>query len=183
MKIIALDQSTTAVGMSLFEDSKLVNYMLIKPKLTTSKKVTELMRECDLDNHIYLLKMPKDIYDDKWSRITIIVDTLKLFFEKEHPDIVYFEDVYESKNRKGFQSLSILQGFVAHLCHDLNIAYEVVNESKWIKSWGKYNKTIKRKERKLDVMKKVNDLYGLNITVDDLSDSIAIGKYATEIEC
>lgn len=180
MKIIALDQSSTATGVSLFNNGELVNYILIKPK--SSKKTNKLLREYDLENHIYTLKMPEDKYDITLLRITAIVDTIELILNKERPDYVYFEEVYLNNNAKGFRSLSRLQGFIAHLCHSLRIPYRIVEESKWISSWGEYSTKVKRKERKEDIMKKVNDYYNLNITVDDLSDSIALGRYATQVE-
>jgi hypothetical protein len=49
----------------------------------------------------------------------------------------------------------------------------------WINTWGKYGRTVKRPERKRDIMHKVNEWYNLSLTVDDVSDAIAIGKYAT----
>ena len=39
-----------------------------------------------------------------------------------------------------------------------------------------------RPERKADIMQKINDLYGLDIKTDDLSDAIAIGTYAIRTE-
>lgn len=180
MKIVALDQSSTATGVSIFVDGKLIKYCLIKPKV--SKKVNSLVKEYDKDTHIYSLKMPEEMYGVTLLRITAITDLLEGIFKKEKPDIVYFEDIFENRNPKGFKSLARLQGFIAHLCHLLDIPYKIVEESKWISSWGKYSNKTKREVRKAEVMQKVNDLYGLNITVDDLSDSIGIGKYAIENE-
>ena len=180
MRIVALDQSTTAVGVCLFNNDILEKYFLIKPK--KKKRITELMVQNDKENHIYYLEMPEEMYAITLLRITEIVDFLEQFIVDIKPDVVYFEEIFENGNPKGYKSLARLQGFVAHLCHKLNIPYRIVEESKWIKSWGTYDRTIKRPERKADIMKKVNDLYGLNITVDDLSDSIGIGKYATENE-
>ena len=180
MKIIALDQSSTATGISMFVDGKLVKYCLIKPKV--SKKVDSLVREYDKNTHIYALKMPEEMYGITLLRITAITDLLENIFRNERPDVVYFEDIFENRNPKGFKSLARLQGFIAHICHSLNIRYEIVEESKWISSWGTYSQKTKREMRKADIMQKVNDLYGLDITIDDLSDSIGIGKYAIENE-
>lgn len=185
MKIIALDQSTTATGLSIFKNDKLINYILIKPK--SSKRVSELVHELDEDKHIHFLKMPEGMFDITLLRITAIVDVIEQIIEKEKPDALYMEEVFENKNPKsrnpkGVKSLARLQGFIAHVCYKHNIPYRIVEENKWITTWGTYSNKIKRPERKADVMKKVNDLYGLDITVDDLSDSIGIGKYAIEIE-
>lgn len=181
MKIIALDQSTTAVGVSLFNNGSLEHYFLIKPK--KSKKVTKPSVKTDSEKHICFLELPEEMYQITLIRITAIVDFLELFIIENNPDIIYMEEIFENKNPKGYKSLARLQGFIAHLCHKLDIPYRIIEESKWIKAWGTYDRTVKRPERKADVMKKVNDLYGLNITIDDMSDSIGIGKYAIEIEC
>lgn len=178
MKIIALDQSTTATGVAIFEDKRLVTYLLIKPK--KSKKVTNLVHDVDLGNHIHLLIMPEDMYGTTLNRTTAIVDVLEKIFEAEKPDKVWFEDIFENKNPEGFKSLARLQGFIAHLCHTKNIPYIIKEESAWTSVWGSYSNKTKRDERKADIMKKVNDYYNLNITVDDISDSIGIGRYAVE---
>lgn len=177
-KTIALDQSTTAVGVSIFEDKKLVDYFLIKPK--KSKKVTQVVYETDLPNHLYSIIMPEEIYGITLNRITLIVDLLEKIFKKEKPDKVWFEEVFENSNPKGFRSLARTQGFIAHLCHKMNISYVIKEESVWITAWGTYSNKIKRADRKADIMKKVNDYYNLNITIDDVSDSIGIGRYAVE---
>lgn len=180
MKILSLDQSTTAVGVSLFDGEALVDYVLLKPK--ASKKITELQYEYDSESHIYSLKMPSEMCDVTLLRITVITDVLEKIIKKEKPDIVYFEDIYENRNPNGFKSLARLQGFIAHLCHKYGIPYKIVNESEWIQAWGTYDNKVKREERKADVMNKVNALYGTDITINDISDSIGIGKYAIEKE-
>ena len=180
MKIIALDQSTTATGVAIFNDGELVTYALIKPK--SSKRAKELVREYDIDKHTYFLTMPEELYGITIMRSSYITDTLELIFDKEKPDMVYFEEVFENKNPKarnpkGTKSLARLQGFIAHLCYKQNIPYEIVEENKWITAWGKYSNRMKREERKADIMTKVNDLYNLNITINDISDAIGIGRY------
>ena len=180
MKILSLDQSTTATSVALFDGETLVDYVLLKPK--ASKKITELKYEYDSNTHVYSLKMPSEMYDVTLLRITVITDVLETFIKKEKPDVVYFEDIYENRNPNGFKSLARLQGFIAHLCHKYNIPYKIVKESEWIQEWGTYSNKIKREERKADIMNKVNCLYGTDITIDDISDSIGIGKYAIEKE-
>jgi hypothetical protein len=58
----------------------------------------------------------------------------------------------------------------------------IVEESKWINSIATYGRDVKRPERKADIMQRMNDLYGLDINVDDVSDAIAIGTYALKVE-
>ena len=180
MTIIALDQSTTATGLSKFENGELVNYYLIKPR--KKKHINEVSYIYDKTKCTLFIDMPEWKYEITLLRTTFITDVIEKELCKTNPDIVYFEEIFENRNPKGYKSLGRLQGFIAHLCHKLNIPYKIIEESKWINTWGTYDRTIKRPERKKDIMKKVNDYYSLNITVDDLSDSIALGRYATEIE-
>lgn len=178
MKILSLDQSTKSVGLALFEEGNLIDYALIKPR--SSKKIDKITLE-ELP-HLYNIRMPEDMYNITLWRTTAITDLLEILIEKYEPDVVYFEDVFENSNPDGYKSLARLQGFIAHLCHKLNIPYRIKKESEWITAWGTYGKTVKRPERKLDIMQKVNDLYNLEIKDNDVSDAIAIGRYAVETQ-
>lgn len=178
MKIIALDQSSTATGLSIFNNGELADYALIKPK--SSKKVEETTIE--QSPHLYEIKMSEENYGTTLLRISEITDLLEVIFKEEKPDVVYFEEIYSSNNLASFRSLARLQGFIAHLCHSLGVRYVIVNESKWIKYFGKYDESVKRPERKADIMKKINGLYDLDISVDDVSDALAIGTYAINLE-
>lgn len=163
------------MGIGIFTNGELTDYALIEPK--KSRKVTELVYKYDSDKHAHYLTMSEEMYKDIEYRITVIVDTFTIIFEKEKPDIIYLENVYQSKNAKSVIDLARLQGFIMHLCHINNTPYVIVEENKWICKWGKYGR-IKRKERKKDIMQKVNEMYNLNITKDDISDAIGIGRYA-----
>lgn len=178
MKIIGLDQSTTATGVAYFEDGSLTGYSLIKPR--SSKKINEIIVEAE--PHIYNIKMPEEMYDTTLLRTTVIADQIEEIIKVFKPDVVYFEEIFQSANPKSFRSLARLQGFICHLCHQYGIRYVIVEESKWINSFGSYASEIKRAERKADIMQKMNDRYGLDIDIDDVSDAIAIGTYASKIE-
>lgn len=180
MKILALDQSSTSTGLSLFEDGELIDYWLIKPK--SSKRADEIYVE-ELD-HIISIVMPETMYSTTLLRITAIVDQIEKLIEQFKPDVVYFEEIFVAnkvQNISGFRSLSRLQGFIAHCCWKHQTPYVIVEESKWINSLGTYGRGVGRTERKADIMKKMNDRYGLDITTDDISDAIAIGTYASQI--
>lgn len=182
MKVIALDQSSTATGVAVFVDKKLKNHILIKPKV--SKKVTQTVIE--REPRLTSIKMTEADYGTTLLRITAIVDEVETILKKEKPDVVYFEEIFVKSgtlpNIRGFRSLARLQGFICHLCHKLGIRYVIVEESVWIKTFGTFGKDVKRDERKKIIMKKINDLYGLDIKVDDVSDAISIGTYAIEKE-
>lgn len=174
MKIIGIDQSSTSSGLSVFSDDKLLDYILIKPKV--SKKVGYTTVE--YSPHLYEIKMLEEEYGTTLLRITETVDVIETILKKQKPDVVYFEEIYASNNIAGFRSLARLQGFIAHLCHKLKIRYVIVEENKWINVLGNYSFKISRPERKADIMKKMNDRYGLDIKIDDITDAIAIGTYA-----
>lgn len=178
MKIIGIDQSSTSTGLAIFNDGVLMNYALIKPK--SSKKVAKTTIE--KSDHLYEIKMTDEDYGTTLLRVTEIVDLIEKILRKEKPDVVYFEEIYASSNIAGFRSLARLQGFIAHLCHKLKIRYVITEESQWIQFFGKYDNKVKRPERKADIMKKINDLYGLDIKIDDISDALAIGTYAISKE-
>lgn len=178
MRVIGLDQSTSATGVSIFIDNKLVDYILIKPKI--SKKVNSAIVENK--PHLCNIKMPEEMYGTTLLRTTVISDEIEKLIEGFDPDVVYFEEIFENANPRGFRSLARLQGFICHICHKHNVRYVIVEESKWIKTFGTYTREMSRPERKADIMQKINDLYGLDIKTDDLSDAIAIGTYAIRTE-
>ena len=62
----------------------------------------------------------------------------------------------------------------------MKMPYDIILETTWITAFGKYGSEIKREERKSDVMAKVNEMYGLDITVDDISDAIGIAYYVSQ---
>lgn len=175
-RIMSIDQSTSASGVGFFVDGKLKDYYLIKPKM--SKRADEMWVE--EEPHLISIIMPESEYGTTLLRITAIADQLEKLIEEFKPDEIWFEEIFENGNPKGFRSLARLQGFIAHIAHKHNIKYTIVEETKWITAWGKYGRDVKRTERKQDIKQKVNDYYNLDIKVDDISDAIAIGRYAVE---
>ena len=156
MKVLALDQSTTATGCALFTGNTLTDYMLIKPKV--SKKVSGIMIE--KEPHLYSIKMPEELYGTTLCRTTAIADQIELIIKDFKPDVIYFEEIFENKNPKfrnpkGYRSLARLQGFICHICHQHNIRYIIVEENKWINSFGSYGSDFERDDRKADLMKKI----------------------------
>lgn len=178
MRIIGADQSTSATGLSFFVDGKLADYMLIKPKI--SKRVNDVVVENE--PHLCSIKMPEEMYGTTLLRTTVISDELEKAITMFEPDVVYFEEIFENANPRGFRSLARLQGFICHICHKQDVRYVIVEESKWISCFGSYGRNVTRAERKADIMQKMNDLYGLDIKTDDVSDALAIGTYAIKAE-
>ena len=181
MRIIGADQSSTGTGVSFFVNGKLKDYKLIKPK--SSKRTDEIYTE-ELDHTIGIV-MPEEMYSTTLLRITAIVDQFEILIEQFKPDVVYFEEIFVAnkvQNISGFRSLARLQGFIAHCCWKHKIPYVIVEENKWINSFGTYSSDMKRPERKADIMQKMNEKYSLDIKTDDISDAIAIGDYAVRQE-
>ena len=177
--ILSVDQSSTSTGVSLFVDGKLIDYWLIKPK--SSKRADEIW--ISEEPHLITISMPEEQYGTTLLRTTVITDQIERIIEQYAVDVVYFEEIFmNTANPKSFRSLARLQGFIAHLCHKHNIRYVIVEESKWINHIGTYGRGVTRPERKADIMKKMNDLYGLEIKSDDITDALAIGTYAVSIE-
>ena len=119
---------------------------------------------------------------------------VKKLVKKIKPNHVAFEEIYVAPsfnpvtkrmdysrvNISGFRSLSRLQGQLSRILWEMKIPYDIILETTWITAFGTYGKNIKREERKADVMAKVNEMYGLNITVDDISDAIGIAYYVSQ---
>ena len=190
MKILALDQSSTATAYSIMQDGKLIDYGLIKPK--SSKRVAGVtIKE---EPHLITITMPEEEYDTTLLRISYICDMVKKLIKKTKPNRVAFEEIYVAPsfnpitkrmdysrvNISGFRSLSRLQGQLSRILWESEIPYDIILEQTWITVFGKYNSKIKREERKADVMAKVNEMYGLDITVDDISDAIGIAYYVSQ---
>ena len=178
-RILSVDQSSTSTGASLFVDGKLIDYWLIKPK--SSKRADAIHTE--EEPHLINIVMPEEQYGTTLLRSTVIVDEIEKLIEQYVVDVVYFEEIFmNTANPKSFRSLARLQGFIAHTCWKHGVRYVIVEESKWINYIGTYGRGVTRAERKADVMKKMSDLYGFEIKVDDISDSLAIGTYAVSVE-
>ncbi len=190
MKILSLDQSSTATAFSIMQDGELLDYGLIKPK--SSKRVTKV--KIEEEPHLITITMPEEEYDTTLLRISYICDVVKKLIKKIKPNHVAFEEIYVAPsfnpvtkrmdysrvNISGFRSLSRLQGQLSRILWELKIPYDIILEQTWITAFGKYNSKIKREERKADVMAKVNEMYGLDITVDDISDAIGIAYYVSQ---
>ena len=179
MNILAIDQSSKSCGVSLFVDGKLFDYWLIKPK--SSKRADTIAVE--EKPHQYDIIMPEEKYSVTLLRSTVITDQIEKLIEQYDVDVVYFEEIFmNTANPKSFRSLARLQGLIARTCWTHRVRYVIVEESKWINHIGTYGRGVTRAERKTDVMKKMSDLYGFEIKVDDISDSLAIGTYAVSVE-
>lgn len=192
MKILALDQSTKVAAYAIMKDGKLLDYGIIQTKSSVSKSVKEtiIMEE----PHLITIKMPEEEYNTTLLRISYICDEVKKLIKKVKPNRVAFEEIYMQQkynpytkkkdyiatNISGFRSSSRCQGQLSRILWEMKIPYDIILETTWITAFGKYSNSIKREERKADVMAKVNKMYGLDINVDDISDAIGIAYYVSQ---
>jgi Holliday junction resolvasome RuvABC endonuclease subunit len=192
MKILALDQSTKVAAYAVMKDGKLLDYGIIQTKSSTAKSVKETIITEEL--HLITIKMPEEEYNTTLLRISYICDEVKKLIKKVKPNRVAFEEIYMQQkynpytkkkdytatNISGFRSSSRCQGQLSRILWEMKIPYDIILETTWITAFGKYSSSIKREERKADVMAKVNEMYGLDITVDDISDAIGIAYYVSQ---
>lgn len=190
MKILTLDQSSTGTAYSVMRDGKLLDYGLIKPRSSKRAKEVAIKEE----PHLITITMPEEEYGTTLLRISYICDVVKKLIKKIKPNHVAFEEIYlapsfnpatkrmdySRANISGFRSLSRLQGQLSRILWELKIPYDIILEKTWITAFGTYDNKMKRDDRKVDVMAKVNAMYGLDITIDDISDAIGIAYYITQ---
>lgn len=158
MKILSLDQSTSCTGYSIFDNGELIEYGALKP----SKKLNDV---------------------NMYSMFLKIVELI----EKTNPDKILIEDVYmkmqkiyNKKEKKvgtmfnvaTHKVLSNLQGMLIAYFMLHQIEFEIIHPSSW-------QKMIKKKGivNKDDTKSFVNEKYSINIKNDNISDSIAIGRF------
>lgn len=190
MKTLSLDQSSTGTAYAIMRNGKLIDYGLIKPK--SSKRATEVSIE--EAPHLITITMPEEEYSTTLLRISYICDVVKNLIKKIKPNRVAFEEIYVAPtynpitkrmdysraNISGFRSLGRLQGQLSRILWEMKIPYDIILETTWITAFGKYDNKTKREERKADVMAKVNAMFGLDITVNDISDAIGIAYYVSQ---
>lgn len=158
MKILSLDQSTSCTGYSIFDNGELIEYGALKP----SKKINDV---------------------NMYSMFLKIVELI----EKTNPNKILIEDVYmkmqkiyNKKEKKvgtmfnvaTHKVLSNLQGMLIAYFMLHQIDFEIIHPSSWqkmIKKKGTVNKD--------DTKSFVNEKYSINIKNDNISDSIAIGRF------
>lgn len=104
MRIIALDQSTTRTGFSVFVDGKYDHSGLI-----------DKHKNKDLHSRF------KEMYEDIYKTI-----------EEERPEIVVIEDTQmQGGNGLTYKILCQLQGAIIGMCYAMNIEFRVVTPTAW----------------------------------------------------
>lgn len=149
MKVLAVDQSTTASGWcicNITENFQMIDYGCFK---SNSNSMNERIIET-------------------WNFFETMIDDYK-------PSLILLEDVFCSTNKNTFKQLSELLGGLEELANIKGVEVKVIPPSEWRKILNTSSKT-KRKELKQLSKKYVLETFNLE-TSDDVSDSICIGYY------
>lgn len=159
MKILALDCSTKSTGYALFEDNKLTEYGVLTAK-------------------------SKDVFE----RIKSITNQIEILLRRYEPDEIIAEEVLPPEksetsfiiNNKTFKALIYLQASIATLIHNTTfkkISITFIYPGTWRANLGiKTGRGIRREAIKKETMIYINDKFGLDIKIDDISDAIGIGS-------
>lgn len=135
-RIIALDQATEKLGLSIFEDGKLIFY---SPYSFSGVLNSRLVK---------IAKFFRDIVIKEWK-----------------PDFMILEDIQcQRGGMLTYKILSMLLGILEEIADENEIAYDVVSPNVWRKYAGTCGKD--RREEKLLSVAKVKEKYGINTTDD-----------------
>ena len=145
-RIIALDQASHKIGLSIYDDGKLVYYNLI---------------EVVGDFEVRLGKIFK-----------MLNETIIPFWK---PDFLSFEDIQlQNDNVSTFKMLSMVLG-ICELAATLHgIPHTETLNTVWQQKF--YIKGGRRDQQKKEVVKKVKEIYNIDVT-DDIADAILLGNY------
>lgn len=147
MKILALDQAIKTTGWAYYEDSNKISY----GHITADQKE-------EIDESIFA--MASSIFS--------------LIYEKS-PDVVIIEEITMQKNTKVFKELAKLQGCILFELLKKNIAFIKLSPTKWRKLIGiKQGSSVKRKDLKLQSIKKTEEELGIYGTTEDESDALCM---------
>ena len=149
MKILALDQSTKHTGWSYWDNKRLLKYGVID----TQESDVAFVRMAQMGSEI---------------------DKLVRRFKPNH---VVIEQVQFQHNYKVYSQLSQLQGIIMRILFEKNIAFTLVEPTKWRAFDGIKNR--KREETKAAAIQAVKDKYYIDVS-EDIAEAIGIGLWAIE---
>ena len=156
MVVAGIDASTTATGVSVMSDGKLIDYQLIA-----------------IDS-----KKEKDAYE----RIKKMLIEICNILDKYHIDKVYMEKaICKGGNVDITIKLAYLSGGMYLYCTQKDIEFNNPLPSQWRKTVGIQNgRGIKRETQKAEAIKAVKDEYGINVG-DDVAESICLARSAFDL--
>ena len=151
MRLLALDCSTKATGVAIFDQKILLGSSVITASST-----------------------------DLIKRIHKMVETIDQLVSELNIDVVIMEEVIpdHSKNTNTFKALMYLQAAITIMLHDNHPAVKLdfMYPGSWRSTCGiRTGRGVKRETLKEADIRFANQTYNLNITSDDQADAICIG--------
>lgn len=152
--ILALDQSTTATGWSLFKNEVLIDYGVFKPSGEKTKRINDMrnwlehkIEEISLDNNMEL--------------------------------VLVLEDIQMQRNVETYKVLAQLQGVLINvgfrMCKSEKItAMEIYYSSEWKKTCNIKGRL--SAEQKKNAQNHIAEKYGVKVT-QDTCDAICLGEH------
>lgn len=147
-KLLALDQSTTVMGFSIYEEKKLLGFGYV-----------------DFESYSSCLE----------ERINAVKHFVMYLIETHQIDTMAIEDTQLQQNPETFKSLSKLLGVVENVAIEQKIPYEILKASEW-RGFCKI-KGRARAEQKRNARIYVDAKYNIKST-EDMADAICLGEHA-----
>lgn len=156
MLVAGIDASTTATGICLMEDGKLIYYTLIEIKPYKEK--------------------------DAEKRIKTMLIKICEILNQYNADAVYMEKaICKGGNVDTTIKLAYLSGGISLYCMQKNIEFHNPLPSQWRKTVGiSQGRGIKRDVQKAEAIKAVKDKYGIKVG-DDIAESCLLARSAFDL--
>lgn len=149
MYTLAIDASTKATGIAVFDNNQLIKYDCIN---------------CYENNTL--------------DRINYMADNIEKIYLEYNPQIIVMEDVMPEQvghNQNVYKALIYLQAILVNMFHKYNKQIRLVTASHWRKQCGfKQGAGVTRQKLKQQSMNLVKGIYDIEVN-DDISDAICLG--------
>ncbi len=152
MRIIGIDASTKCTGMSLFENGKLVEHVVI-----------DLSKEKDSE-----------------ARMSLMMKRIGDILKRWDGHVLFIEDSWSAANVEVTKKLSNILGAIMYVCVETGCGFNKFRPSEWRKVIGLPLGKKKRAELKAEAIQYVKDTYKLDVN-DDEAEAICIGEAASII--
>ena len=149
MYMLAIDASTKASGIAIFDNKQLIKWDCIK---------------CEENNVL--------------NRINYMTKEIQQIYLKYDPQIIIMQDVLPEEvghNQSVYKALIYLQAILINMFHKYNKIVKLVVASHWRKQCGfKQGAGVTRQKLKQYSINLVKGIYGIEVN-DDISDAICLG--------
>lgn len=147
-RLVGIDSSTVHTAFSVFDDGKLIDYLLIDKSKIKNKEIK-------------FESMCNSILDE---------------LDKLNPDIIVIELTSVTRNAVAQRQLTMIIGVVYSWAIRNDCEFVSYRASEWRALISKEKKPRKREELKAWAIQQVNDIFSLDIEVDDIAEAILIGQ-------